>query len=171
VRVRLASCAAAVALATGALAGCAAASPEISTATSGAMQTTVVSIAQSAATGDPTTALAQLDALQQQLDAAVADGSVTAERASSIQTRIDLVRGDLQPVVEQAPVVEPAPEAPADTGGTEIDDSGEDDRVQRLRRGVLLGTLDSEPSIAEPFELDLQLVSLQFMGRRCGRVQ
>ncbi|HEX5728377.1 MAG TPA: hypothetical protein VFX99_03005, partial [Microbacterium sp.] len=87
-RVGLASCAAAVALAAGALAGCAAASPEISTATSGAMQTTVVSIAQSAATGDPATALAQLDALQQQLDAAVADGSVTAERAASIQTRI-----------------------------------------------------------------------------------
>ena len=124
--VRLVSFAVGVALTASALAGCAAATPEISSTASSEMQTTVVSIAESAAAGDAATALAQLDALQQQLDAAVADGSVSAERAASIQTRIDLVRGDLQPVVEQAPVVEPAPEAPADTG-TETDDSGEDD--------------------------------------------
>ena len=36
---------------------------------------------------------------------------------------------------------------------------------------MLLGPLDAEPSITEPFELDLQLVALQFVGRRCGRVQ
>ncbi len=95
---RLAAFAAAVALTAGALAGCATTPGDISSGTAGELQTTVVAIAESAAAGDAAGALAQLDALQQQLDAAVADGSVSAERAAAIQSRIDLVRADLQPV-------------------------------------------------------------------------
>jgi len=103
------------------LAGCANTSPEISSSASTQMQTVVVSIAESAAAGDAVSALAQLDQLQQLLNAALADGSVTAERGASIQTRIDLVRADLQP----EPVVEPTPEpTAAPTTGT---DDGDDD--------------------------------------------
>ena len=123
--VRLTSLAAAIAL-SAALTACATTTPEIESGTSTEMQTTIVSIAESAAAGDPTTALTQLDALQQQLEAAIADGSVSMERATAIQTRIDVVRADLQPApaptVEPAPV-EPAPETPVDDGG---DDDGDD---------------------------------------------
>ena len=82
---------AALMLSASVLGGCANTSPQISSNASTQMQTAVVSIAESAAAGDAASALAQLDQLQQLLDAALADGSVTAERGASIQTRIDLV--------------------------------------------------------------------------------
>ena len=103
---------AALALSAGVLAGCAPTPSEISSAVSTELQTTVVAIADAAAAGDAATALAELDQLQQQLDAALADGSVSAERAAAIQTRIDLVRADLQPVGGAGHVVEPAPKTP-----------------------------------------------------------
>ncbi len=108
------------------LAGCANTSPEISSGASTQMQTVVVSIAESAAAGDAVSALAQLDQLQQVLDAALADGSVTAERGASIQTRIDLVRADLQPepVVEPTPEPTTAPTTDTDDGETDNDNSG-----------------------------------------------
>lgn len=107
---RIAAFAVALLLSVGVLTGCAGAPAEISRETSTQMQTTVASIAESAAAGDAVSALAGLDALQQQLDTALADGSVSAERAASIQRRLDLVRADLQP----APVVEPVPEPTVD---------------------------------------------------------
>lgn len=126
--VRLAAFAAAVALTAGALAGCAATPADISSGTAGELQTTVVAIAESAAAGDAAGALAQLDALQQQLDAAVADGSVSAERAAAIQSRIDLVRADLQPPPVVEPTTEPAPApAPADGGDGDDGNGGNDD--------------------------------------------
>ena len=115
--------AAAVALTAGALAGCAATPADIAGGTAAEMQTTVVSIAESAAAGDSAGALAQLDGLQQQLDAALADGSVSAERAAAIQSRVDLVRADLQP--EPAPAVEP-PTDPAPDPTVNDQDGGDD---------------------------------------------
>jgi len=106
VNTRITLFAAAMVLTGGVLAGCGAPPADIDSGTAAEMQTTVVSIAESAAAGDAAGALTQLDGLQQQLDAAHADGSVSAERAAAIQTRIDLVRADLQP--EPAPVVEPS---------------------------------------------------------------
>ena len=136
--VRLSAFAAAVALTAGVLAGCAATPGDIADDASAQLQATVVSVAETAAAGDAAGALAQLDVLQQQLDAAVAAGSVTSERAAAIQSRIDVVRADLQPAVEPAPepTVEPAPEptaepapqpAPDDTGKDKgADDDGND---------------------------------------------
>lgn len=122
---RLAAFAAAVALTAGGVAGCAVTPGDISSGTAGELQTTVVAIAESAAAGDAAGALAQLDALQQQLDAAVANGSVSAERAAAIQSRIDLVRADLQPPPVVEPTTEPAPApAPAVTDGGDDDDGG-----------------------------------------------
>ena len=88
------------------------------------MQSAVVAVAESAAAGDPTTALARLDELQQQLDAALAAGDVTQERAAAIQSAIDAVRADLQPA--PAPTVEPAP-APATTVDPGVTDDGGND--------------------------------------------
>lgn len=118
---RVASFAAALALSAGILTGCAGTPPDISSDTSEQMQTTVVSIGESAAAGDAAHALAQLDELQQQLDAALAGGSVSADRAAAIQSRMDLVRADLQPEPEPAPVVEPDPDPTAD----DDDDNGD----------------------------------------------
>lgn len=121
--VRISAFAAAIALTAGVLAGCAATPGDIASGTAAQLQTTVVSIAETAAAGDAAGALSQLDVLQQQLDAALADGSVSAERAAAIQGRIDVVRADLQPA--PLPTVEPAPEpTPAQTTN---DDGGGDD--------------------------------------------
>lgn len=126
---RIARFAAALALTAGVLVGCAATPADIAGETATQMQTTVVSIAESAAAGDAAGALAQLDGLQQQLDAALADGSVSAERGAAIQSRIDLVRADLQPA--PAPVVEPTtapdPAVTDDEGDGDGNDGGGND--------------------------------------------
>ena len=99
----------ALTLCAGVLAGCANPAPQISRGASTQMQTAVVSIAESAAVGDAASALAELDQLQRLLDAALADGSVSAERAAAIQTRIEIVRADLQPEPVVEPTLEPTP--------------------------------------------------------------
>jgi hypothetical protein len=119
--VRIPAFVAAIALTAGVLAGCAATPSDIASGTAAQLQTTVVSIAETVAAGDAAGALTQLDVLQQQLDAAVAEGSVSAERAGAIQTRIDVVRADLQPA--PLPTVEPAPEPTPDQT---VDDGGDD---------------------------------------------
>jgi hypothetical protein len=125
VNVRLPAFATALALTVGILAGCASTPPDITDDASVQLQATVVSVAEIAAAGDAAGALAQLDVLQQQLDAAVAAGSVTSERAAAIQSRIDIVRTDLQPAPQ--PTVEPAPEPTAEPAPQPApDDKGED---------------------------------------------
>lgn len=129
-RVRLGAVLASAAIIASSLAGCAAPSGDLSQATAGALQKGVVAVAESAAAGDPATALTRLDELQQQLASALADGDVGTERAATIQAAIDVVRADLQP----APVTEPAPEpepespvsTPVDNGGNDVepDNSG-----------------------------------------------
>jgi hypothetical protein len=121
---RLTAAAAALALAAAILAGCAPGPTALSSQVSTDMQSAVVAVAESAAAGDPTTALAHLDELQQKLDAALAAGDVTAERAAAIQSAIDAVRTDLQPA--PAPSVEPAP-APEPTVDPGVTDDGGND--------------------------------------------
>jgi len=122
-RARLAAVLASAAIIASSLAGCAAPSVDLSQAAAGALQEGVVAVAESAAAGDPATALTRLDELQQQLASALADGDVSTERAATIQAAIDVVRADLQP----APVTEPAPEPePESTVSTPVDDGGND---------------------------------------------
>jgi len=110
----------AVALSLAALAGCTPAPTTLSEETSTDMQSGVVAVAEAAAAGDSVSALARLDELQQKLDAALAAGAVSAERADAIQTAIDAVRADLQPAPE--PTVEPPPEPTVEPGVTDDDD-------------------------------------------------
>lgn len=112
----------AIALSVAVLAGCTPAPTTMSEEVSTDMQSGVVAVAEAAATGDSVSALARLDELQQKLDAALAAGAVSAERADAIQTAIDAVRADLQPAPE--PTVEPLPEPTAEPGVT---DDGDDD--------------------------------------------
>jgi hypothetical protein len=117
---RLTALVAAIALAA-VLASCAPVPEALSRQASTDLQAGVVAVAESAASGDQAAALARLDALQQALADAVAAGDVTAERAASIQSAIDLVRADLQPA--PAPSVEPTPQPTADPTVT---DNGDD---------------------------------------------
>ena len=119
---RLGTLLASAVIAGASLAGCAAPSAELSPGASAAMQESVVLIAESAAAGDPAGALGRLDQLQQELASALADGSVSDERAAAIQAAIELVRADLQP----APVSEPVPE-PETTTTTPVETGGVDD--------------------------------------------
>jgi hypothetical protein len=112
----------AAALTLAVLAGCTPAPTTLSEEISTDMQSGVVAVAEAAAAGDSVSALARLDELQQKLEAALAAGAVSAERAGAIQTAIDTVRTDLQPAPE--PVVEPSPTQTAEPGVT---DDGDDD--------------------------------------------
>lgn len=119
-RRRIASAVVAISLAAW-LAGCSA--PAIDSATGSALQDSVVAVAEQSAEGDNEAALAQLDELQSQLDAAIASDLITAARAARVQDAIDAVRADLEALV--APEPSPTPTEPADTGtDTSVDDSG-----------------------------------------------
>ncbi|WP_460772284.1 hypothetical protein [Microbacterium sp. GXF7504] len=111
------------------LAGCAGGT-DLNTSTADRLQDEVATIAELAAAGDPTNALATADALQTHLTAALEAGTVSAARADRIRTALDLVRQDLAALLQAAT---PAPEATApiveqptgDDSGS--GDSGDDD--------------------------------------------
>jgi hypothetical protein len=98
------------------LAGCA--TPTLDGATGSDLQRSVVEVAELAAAGDAAAAIAQLDDLQTDLDAAIATDLITAARAARIQTAIDAVRIDLETLLA------PTPE-PTATPEQTVDDSGE----------------------------------------------
>ena len=126
---RFAAALAGIALIAG-LSGCA--TPALDQAAATQFQESVVAIADSAAAGDLTGAVAGLDELQTELNAAIDADLVTAARAVRIQAAIDVVRSDLEVLqAAPAPVESPAPveatdtgEVPAGTGGGENDNSG-----------------------------------------------
>ena len=100
-----------VATLTGAvLAGCAPA-PEVSASAAEQLQTSVRLVADQAAAGDTAAAVGSLDALQAQLDAAVASEGVSDERAQTVQAKIDLVRADLAQRIADAEASAAAVEA------------------------------------------------------------
>lgn len=101
----------------GGLAGCAPA-PDVSDSAATGLQSSVQLVAQHAAAGDPAAAVAALDSLQSQLDAAVASGDVSGDRSEVIQAKIDAVRADLQQQVADAEAAAAA-KAEADAAAAE----------------------------------------------------
>jgi len=98
------------------LAGCATQAPsDLDVETSGALQASVVEVATLAADGDVSGAIARLDTLQGEVDAAVASDALTDERAESIQEAIDEVRLDLEALVPE-PEPTPTPTEPEKPG-------------------------------------------------------
>lgn len=95
---RLVTSLAVVALATVALAGCAA-TPELETSVASDLQSLVATVAEESAGGDTAAALDDLDTLQDTLDAAESAGDVSDARSTEIQEAIDLVRADLDSIV------------------------------------------------------------------------
>ncbi|GAA2033731.1 hypothetical protein GCM10009819_17280 [Agromyces tropicus] len=120
----LAAASVAVALAVG-LASCAT-DPGISDERATGYRTQVVSIAESSAAGDYAEALGRLDALADQVDAAVADGTLDADRAAEITDAIALVRADLEAAMAAAtPAPEPEPTEDAGDDGDAPGNSGD----------------------------------------------
>jgi ribosomal protein S20 len=108
------------------LAACAGAPRAIDPTASERLTEAVSAVSADAAAGDAAAASAHLDAVQAELDAAVAAGTVTAARATRIQTAIDLVRADLVAALTPAPA--PAPEPEVTTGPATNDDDGTGDK-------------------------------------------
>ena len=97
------------------LAGCATPTPsDLDAETAGALQASVVEVATLAADGDVAGAIARLDTLQGEVDAAVASEALTDDRAAEIQAAIDAVRLDLEALV---PEPTPTPSAPEQEPG------------------------------------------------------
>jgi hypothetical protein len=129
-RIRAALAAASVAVAVG-LAGCTAEQgADLTAGQAQAFRSQVVAIADTSARGEYANALAALDALEAELDQAVADGELDGEREQRIRDAIALVRADLEAAVaavppEPEPTPDPAPApAPDDGDGDDDDDSG-----------------------------------------------
>ena len=128
-RFRRALAAASVTLAlTGGMAACAA-RPDATAEQAQAYRAQVVTIAEYSAAGQYANARAALDALQAEVDAAVADGTLTGEREARIVEAIALVRADLDAAIAAAtvPEPEPAPAGDEDDGADENRGPGDDD--------------------------------------------
>ena len=116
--------------------GCAQADTDLTAESAGELQSLVVSVAETAATGDYAAAMAELGALQAALDTAWGHGDVSDERAARIQTAIDVVRADLVQAAESAtpsapaeePIEGPGPVTPVAPVAPEPDeDEGDED--------------------------------------------
>jgi hypothetical protein len=143
-RIRAALAAASVAVIAG-LAGCAAEpEPDLTAAQAQAFRTQVVAIADTSSRGEYAEALAALDALQAEVDRAVADGELVSDREQQIRAAMALVRTDLetaiaetpaepQPEPEPEPEPEPAPAPPP--ADDDDDDSGPGNSDQGKSKG------------------------------------
>lgn len=136
------------------LAGCAGAAPDLETGAAAKLQQRVLEVTRSAAGSNPTAALASLDRLSTELDAAAAAGEVSFKRHQSIMAAINSVRADLtaaaaakkataaakatakpSPTAAPAAVV-PAPvPAPAPAKGAQRDNSGKGSSEGNKNRG------------------------------------
>jgi hypothetical protein len=92
-------------------------------------------VTQSAAVGDISAAITQLDALERRLREATASGDISADRSAKIEASISLVRADLTAALPPPPPPSPSPtptvtvQVPApgsNSGAHNSDDKGKD---------------------------------------------
>lgn len=108
------------------LSGCAPTVPGIDSAAATQLQTSVSTVTQAAATGNPASAIAALDALEAQLRQSTASGAINADRSARIQASIDLVRGDLTAALPTpSPSPSPTVQAPGKQGNNDKGDKGD----------------------------------------------
>ena len=118
------------------LSGCAGPAADLDANTGRDLQSRVLVVANAAADGDTAGALAALDALEAQLAAAEAAGTVSATRAADIRAAIALVRADLSPAVETpTPTPEPSSVEPTEPAAPVEDDGGGDDSGNNGNKG------------------------------------
>ncbi|PPI26384.1 hypothetical protein [Rathayibacter sp. AY1B5] len=109
------------------LSGCSSAPQGIDDGTARTLDDAVVAVAEKASADDYQGALTELAALQSALDAALAEGSVSSDRAATVQTQVDVVRGDLESLIAGAPEPTPAETtAPAPEETTPVEEELED---------------------------------------------
>ncbi|MBM7502637.1 hypothetical protein ACFPER_04095 [Agromyces aurantiacus] len=106
------------------LAGCAT-GPDTAEAEATAYRAQVVAIADASAAGNYAEALGKLEALEAELDAAAADGTLTDEREQRIRDAIALVRADLEAAIAAAVTPEPVPTEEAGDDSSGPGNSGE----------------------------------------------
>jgi hypothetical protein len=114
------------------LTGCSNAPADLSASTASRLQTGVLAVSTQAAGGDYAAAQSALGAVQGDLLAAAAAGSVSSQRAAQIQAAINLVGADLSAAIEASkptPTSEPAPvvtvEAPPPTDAGNSGNNGD----------------------------------------------
>ena len=86
------------------LTGCTAPPIDLPAATAKQLQGEILAISEASAAGDFANAQSLLTAMQDNLRTAAASGQVSSERSASIQSAINLVRGDLTAEIDAAVV-------------------------------------------------------------------
>jgi hypothetical protein len=97
------------AVALGTLGGCAPTPTDMAASAAKQLQSAVAAVTQSAAVGDISAAITQLDALERRLREATASGDISADRSAKIEASISLVRADLTAALPPPPPPPPSP--------------------------------------------------------------
>lgn len=127
-RLRMAMVSSAIVVAV--LTGCAQQSTQYPAETASALQSQVLLVSESAAAGDPRTALVRLDELEASVKDALARETITQERYDSIIASISLVRVDLEnaiAAIEQQRLEEEQKRQEEEKKGND-DKEGDDDK-------------------------------------------
>jgi hypothetical protein len=123
------------AVALGTLGGCAPTPTDMAASAAKQLQSAVAAVTQSAAVGDISAAITQLDALERRLREATASGDISADRSAKIEASISLLRADLTAALPPPPPPSPSPtptvtvQVPApgsNSGAHNSDDKGKD---------------------------------------------
>jgi hypothetical protein len=123
------------AVALGTLGGCAPTPTDMAASAAKQLQSAVAAVTQSAAVGDISAAITQLDALERRLREATASVDISADRSAKIEASISLVRADLTAALPPPPPPSPSPtptvtvQVPApgsNSGAHNSDDKGKD---------------------------------------------
>ena len=127
------------------LSGCTADPVDLQAATAENLQTELLAITEASAAGDFSNAQSLLTAMQANLRTAAAAGQVSAERSASIQSAINLVRGDLTVEIDAAVVAaEAAARAAAEAAAAQQNDEDAKDRADQAKEDAENAKKDAE---------------------------
>ncbi len=114
------------------LSGCVpTAQPDVEATLSAELTSAVSGVADTATTGDYSGALGRLDQLSASVDAAGADGRISAERLATLQSAIATVRADLEALLAAATQPEQSTPEPAQTSEAPVESPATQEPVQQ----------------------------------------
>ena len=129
------------------LTGCTAEQVDLQAATAEKLQTEILAISEASAAGDFANAQSLLTTMQANLRTAAASGEVSAERSTSIQAAINLVRDDLTVEIDAAAAAaEAAAQAAAEAAAEAQRQNDEDakDRAEQAKKDAENAKKDAE---------------------------